>query len=235
MAAEPAHLVELLTGDAEGRQSAYAELKSADPAVVSTPAVVDALVDGVLCSAHVDAAEYRQVCDLTADLMLRKENSFMLEMICGQRWMRAWRAPVLLDVASRQPAEMTRDDVLTVAADSSIMLATFCSWTHTNEAAGEDEVDAMIKLSNHPLYPDGMAANPDGNERLVQLALEVCRDPQGLPERQLAGVWTSIFALVSSRPVLGAVAANEGIANAAVAELREWDQMFCKIITHGSN
>ena len=103
-----------------------------------------------------------------------------------------------------------------------MMLAVFCRyWTHTHEAAGEDEVDAVIKLASHPLYPDCAAANPGGNERLVQLVLEVSRDPQGLSDRQLAGVWASLCPLIATRPELGAVAANRGIANAAVAELRE--------------
>ena len=219
--AEAARLAELLTGDAEARQRAYAELESADMGVAAAPAVVDALVDGVLCSAQVEAAEYRQVCALMADMMFREENSFCLEMVRQGRWFRAWEAPALLAVASRPPAEMTRDDALTVAADSSILMMIARGWARTHDAAGVDEMASVFELAGHPLYPERAAANPGGNERLIVLALEICRDPLGLSERQLAGVWNLAFLLITQRAEMGAVAANAGIFDAAAAELRE--------------
>ena len=84
---------------------------------------------------------------------------------------------------------------------------------------------SLFKLQSHPLYAERAAANPGGNERLVELALEVCRDPQGLSESQLAGVWASVFTMVTQRAELGAVAANAGIFDAAAAELREWSSV----------
>ena len=219
--AETARLAELLTGDAEARQRAYAELESADMGVAAAPAVVDALVDGVLCSAQVEAAEYRQVCALMAGYMFREENSFILEMVRSKRWVRAFEAPALLAAAGRPPAEMARDDALTVAADSSILMMIARGWARTHDAAGVDELASVFELAGHPLYPERAAANPGGNERLIVLALEICRDPQGLSERQLAGVWNCLFLLVTQRAELGAAAAKGGIFDAAAAELRE--------------
>ena len=189
--------------------------------VAAAPAVVDALVDGVLCSAQVEAAEYRQVCALMAGYMFREENSFILEMVRSKRWVRAFEAPALLAAAGRPPAEMTRDDALTVAADMSFLMMITRGWTRTHEAAGVDEMSSVFELASHPLYPERAAANPGGNERLIVLALEICRDPQGLSERQLAGVWNCLFLLVTQRAELGAAAAKGGIFDAAAAELRE--------------
>ena len=220
--AEAVRLVELLTSDdAEARHRGYAELESADAAAAATPTVVEALVEGALCSAQVEAAEYRQVCALMGDLMFREEGGFDVELIRQGRWIRAWEAPALLAAANKPPAEMTREDALVVAADLSVLMMTSRGWTHHHQVAGEDEMVTLSKALRHPLYPERAADNPGANERLFELALEVCRDPQGLSKRQLAGVWNCLFFLITMRAELGVVAINGGIFEAAVAELRE--------------
>eukprot|EP01043_Picozoa_sp_COSAG02_P103089 COSAG02_NODE_39103_length_421_cov_0.639752_2_plen_128_part_01 len=111
--ADGAELVALLISDAEGRQRAYTQLEDADAAVAAAPVVVDALVDGVLCSSVIGSGEYQQVSTLVGRLMLREKGDFALEMVRNQRWIRAWEAPALLAVATKPPAEMTRNDALT--------------------------------------------------------------------------------------------------------------------------
>ena len=220
--AEAARLVELLVGDAEARQRGYAELESADAAVAAEPSVVDALVEGVLCSAQVESGEYRQVCGLVGAMMLRKEGGFDLEMIRQQRWIRAWEAPALLAAAAKPPAEMTRDDALT-AGLSAMPLLVLCakSFTHIHALAGEDEMASLSRLPTNPLFPDRAAANPGSDKRLTQLVLELLRDPKGLDDLQVASLWFSLFCIMCQRPELGVVTANGGIFEIGVAELRE--------------
>ena len=159
--AEAVRLVELLTSDdAEARHRGYAELESADAAAAATPTVVEALVEGALCSAQVEAAEYRQVCALMGDLMFREEGGFDVELIRQGRWIRAWEAPALLAAANKPPAEMTREDALVVAADLSVLMMTSRGWTHHHQVAGEDEMVTLSKALRHPLYPERAAANP---------------------------------------------------------------------------
>ena len=235
-AAEAARLVELLTGDAEARQRAYAELESADAAVVQAPAVLDALVDSVLCSAQVESGEYRQACGLMAELMVRRGSSVHVELIREERWVRAWGAPALLAALRKPPAHMTRDDLLTVAAEPTmaVMLARGVSWSF--ETAAQSEQGMITKfLPAHPLFPEAAAANPGANQMLVELALAICRDPQGLPDVQLALVWNSVWMIITQRPELGAVAANAGIFEIGVAELREFAKSFAQLCPPNSN
>ena len=96
-------LVSLLAGAADARQQAYTELESADNAVASSTAVVEALVDQVICSPTVEADEYRQVWALIGDLMLRQDGTFLLHMVAAERYARAWEAPALLAAAGKPP------------------------------------------------------------------------------------------------------------------------------------
>ena len=220
-----AALVALLSGDAEARQRAYAELGSVN-AVAAAPAVLDALVDGVLLSAQVEAAEYRQCATAMADLMLRESTEgggFDLEIFRQERWIRAWESPAFLAVAGKPAAQLTRDDALTVACNAAPMMI-ICAkgWTKLHASAGEDELASLSKLPTHPLFPERAAANPGSSERLTELVLEICRDPQGVSDRQLASLWFSLFFIMTQRPELAAVAAHGGIFDIGTSELREF-------------
>jgi len=214
-------LAQLLAGDDEARQSAYAELETADAAVAAAPAVVNALRDSV-CSTQVEGTEFRQIGLLVLDLMLREgSTAFRSEYLREEGWARGWwEAPVLLTVTSKPAAHMTRDDMLTIAVDS-VTVAIVCQgFSASFEAAGEDEMAMIAKMADHPLGPS-LAENPGANERLIELGLEICREPQGLGDRHLACLWVCVCWLIQARPEMGAVAANGGVFEIAAAELRE--------------
>lgn len=218
---EAARLAGLLAGDSESRRRAYAEVESGDAAVAAAPAVADALL-GVILSADLEAAEYREVAYLVDDLMRRTEGGFELQWCREQRWIRAWEAPVFLAVVGKPAAELVRDDALTAASNCASM-ATVCakSWTGVHEAAGEDEIASIFKLPTHPLYPERMAANAGASRRLTELVLEICREPEGLLDEQLASVWFSLFFIITQRAELAAVTARGGIFDLGVSELRK--------------
>ena len=145
-------------------------------------------------------------------------------MFRDERYSETWTASgnALNAVFVKEPAEMTRDDVMTVACDA-VAPAVHVSQGYTAHcvAAVVDESTFFVALAVQ--YPLGVVRAPgdEANLRLAMLALEICRDPQGLSERQLAGVWNCLFLLVTQRAELGAAAAKGGIFDAAAAELRE--------------
>ena len=162
--------------------------------------------------------------------MVRRGSSVHVELIRQERWVRAWEAPALLAALRKPPAHMTRDDLLTVAAEptTAVMIARGVSWSF--ETAAQSEQGMITKfLPAHPLFPEAAAANPGANQMLVELALAICRDPQGLPDVQLALVWNSVWMIITQRPELGAVAANAGIFEIGVAELREFAKSFAQL------
>ena len=156
--------------------------------------------------------------------MVRHDGSFDLEFIREQRWIRAWQAPALLAVASKPPADLTREDALAAGLSAGPMMV-LCtkSWTQVHVRAGEDEMASLFKLQTHPMMPEQAAANPGSAQRLTELLLSIVSDPRGLTDVQLASVWFSFVFIMGQRPELGVVTANGGIFDSAVAELSESD------------
>ena len=222
--AEAARLVELLGGDAQARQRAYAELESVDAAVTAEPALVEALV-GSVCSER-ESSEYRQILALILDFFLRPDGGFDAEFLRKQRLTRTWEAPALFAVASKPPEDLTRDDALAVASGAALMLVLASKgWGQLCERAGVDEIEVVTTfVGRHPLLPQRSVADPSTCRRLTELTLDLVRDPQGLTDREIAGAWWAVFYCTTQRPELIAMAMEGGLFEIGAAELRESQQ-----------
>eukprot|EP01043_Picozoa_sp_COSAG02_P014804 COSAG02_NODE_616_length_19505_cov_5.004998_18_plen_605_part_00 len=222
-AARAEMLAEMLVGDSGARRRAYTELETVDAAVAAEPVIAETLVASVLCSADVGAAEYRRAAELAGDLMLRSNGGFDLEFLRQQRIQRTFEAPTLVAVASKPPADLTREDVLVVASSAAVMLPVVSKgWTQMYARAGEDEMKFLVDFSEtHPLLPKRAASNPDAGKRLTELMLDVLRDPQELSDRQLACAWFGLILCMTQREEEAAVAAAGGVFEIGAAEMRK--------------
>ena len=229
-AAASSRIGALLTGGKAQRAAAYEELaaiaKSDDPDSISTAAAcVAALVDCVLCAdaSEVDSAEAQQARILLASLML------LDPLATGVKWVEKMVAPwtaegtSLAVMMAKGPAELTRDDVMLAACDglpTSIMWAQ--GWTEVVEAAGMDMMASFPPfIAKCPHLPPAALSSDERNERLVMLALEICRDPQDASELQLAGVKQLITWCLMMRPAVCAAAVSAGIFEIGMATLRK--------------
>ena len=121
----------------------------------------------------------------------------------------------------KDPSELTRDDVLVVAADNSLAAAYWSrGFDAVIEAAGMTFSDWMRCHVQHNKLSPGVA-NEAVLERLLQLTLEVARDPQGISELAEAGVWQVFgWGLGMGRAALAMPLIEAGLLEAMVASLK---------------
>ena len=120
---------------------------------------------------------------------------------------------------------MTRDDALTVACDVIPIAVYFAQGFSAHFAAAGTDERAWFRalLDHHPLQL-GHAPTDEANLRLAKLALDICRDPQGLSAEELAGAWMLVMHSVLSRPSASAVIpemVKAGVFEVAVAHLHK--------------
>jgi hypothetical protein len=70
-----------------------------------------------------------------------------------------------------------------------------------------------IALSPHAKATD------ERKEKLLLLALDICREPRGMSGLELAAVWAFFLALILGRPTVCATAINAGLYEIGVAAL----------------
>ena len=91
-------------------------------AVGVATACVAPLVDSILCAeaSRVDSAEAQQAYLLLGSLMLLDPLTVTAEWMKNDRWFAAWTAPssALAATFAKEPAELTRDDVMLAACDA---------------------------------------------------------------------------------------------------------------------
>lgn len=87
-------------------------------------------------------------------------------------------------------------------------------------AAGLTEMAYFGAFMTSPFMP-ARAPTDARNERLMLLALEVIRDPQGTSVLELAGVWNLLTYCTGLRPAVLASAVDAGILEVAVSELHK--------------
>ena len=119
------------------------------------------------------------------------------ELFRDDRFGKTWKASDNLNalnaVFEKEPAEMTRDDAMTVACDAIVVVVFFAQgFSALSTAAGVDETELMGTFTTHPLQP-ARAPTDEKNLRLGELALNICRDPQGLSAEELAGAWMLLW------------------------------------------
>ena len=88
-------------------------------------------------------------------------------------------------------------------------------------AAGLDEMAFLGGLMTSCPYTQARAPTDERNERLMLLALEVIRDPQGASELERACVWTLVHVCTMTRPAVCAAAIAGGVVEVGMTELHK--------------
>ena len=222
-------------------------------------ACIAPLVEAVLCKdeAEVDAEEFRRaslvlgsLCCMDREVrpsgrllltMCARSDGVVLQVAAEMArsdlvYSKIWTASgnALNAVFEKDPAEMTRDDAMTVACEA-IAFLVFCSqgMCANCDAAGVDEMALAVAFVQHyPLQQPARAKDEAKALRLGELALEICRNPQGLSDEELTAAWMLVaHAVWSSRTAIIALV-KHGVLEAAVAHLRkssatEWVNWGC--------
>lgn len=213
-------LTALLAGDKAQRGAALAELSAlaagaggaarnaSQEAAVGVAAACVASLVAVLCEdiSRVDPGEAREVSLVLASLMQ------LDPLLVAQEYIREGRLLKLnttqgsaLDVLfAKMPSDLSRDDVLLAACHMLPMAIIFSQGsTRVMVASGETDNDLEYWGRIFPVLPWHLVRAPTHarNRKLVLLALDVLRNPQGVSQIEVAGMWKFIFIATSGRYV----------------------------------
>ena len=232
-----ARISALLAGDKAQREAAYEELSAVVSsnasgrgranAVAIATACVAPLVRDVQCApvARVDSAEFQRASLLLGGMMR------LDPLVVGAEWMGLDQWPLthhasesaLAVALIKQPGELSRDDVMIAACEwfpYQVVMAK--GFSATVIAAGLEESAAIMSLlGGNLLLPIRAPAEDERNVRLMILALEICRDPEGLTEPERTALWGLLWMTTAQRPVVCAAAVEAGIFEVAVALLHQ--------------
>jgi hypothetical protein len=171
----------------------------------------------------VDAAEYRRASTVLGELFMldpllvsaefsRNERVTMTQTTMGN----AYNA-----VFQKDPAELTREDALTVSVDCAVYTAGIAismdaTWNADEGLNGVVQLVATTLIMVQSSRPPSEAFL----ERLAMLLLDVIREPQGTPEFTLAGVVCAICWILSGRVALAVPLIEAGLLETVVATLQ---------------
>lgn len=188
-------------------------------------ACVGPLVETVFAAdvSAVDAVEYRKAASVLVQLVMLDPLQLCAEYWRDERLVITWKSMgnAFNAVFLKDPSELTRDDVLTVAADNSLAAAYWSrGFDAVIEAAGLTIWDWMRFAMQHNKLSPGNTSDAV-LARLLQLALEVARDPQGISLLAQAGVWQVFgWGLGMGRAALAMPLIEAGLLEAMVASLK---------------
>ena len=178
-------------------------------------ACVHPLVDNVLTAdaSNVDAAEAQHACWVLSCLMLLGAEA-CAEFMRDERWFKMWKFPssALGLVFAKQPADLTRDDVMLAAAIAMTHLPYMCrGMSACLDMVGLDEMSGLMQNLAACSFLPSVNPSDDLNKQLVLMGLEICRNPQGLSELEKAGMWTMVYFSIAQRPAVAVVAHEAGV------------------------
>lgn len=216
-----AALAHLPSGDEKARQQGYAMLEEGVGAVPAeaSPRLLEALM-AVLFSETTKTSEYKQVCALIADCMLRERHGLSTEYWRTYRW-KAREAPLFVAAAAKSPHELCWEDMLIMGCDTNFIdIALAKGATEMCDSTGVTMDEVLGRFGEH-LLPQACQSNPGIDERRVLLGLEMLREAatgtsHGLTDLQLAGVMSVVAFSIAQRPRLSALALSEGIFDLGV-------------------
>ena len=184
---------------------------------------VGPLTETVLAAdiAVVDAAEYRRACSVLAELTMLDPLRMCAEYMRRERFATVWKSSgsALHAVFRKDPAELTREDALTVAEEfvmAAIVMAR--GFDDLTAVAGIEFLDWFGVWPAHPANNQG-GSSEAVLERVNLLLLELARDPQGASDLTLGGAWFALCMSLSGRAVLAVPLIEAGLLEAAVATL----------------
>ena len=186
---------------------------------------VGPLVDTVLCAdvSVVGPVEYRRAASVLAELVMLDPLKVLAEYHRGERFFSTWKTMgnALNAVFLKQPAELTHDDVLTVASETTLTVEWWARGPDALlEEMGVGTFDLMgVWLANDKLQPGN--ASEAVIDRLLQLALEIVRDPQGLSKLTQAGVWQIFGWSLSGRAAQAMPVIEAGLLKEMVATMKQ--------------
>eukprot|EP01043_Picozoa_sp_COSAG02_P079333 COSAG02_NODE_18300_length_947_cov_1.139151_1_plen_298_part_10 len=216
-----AALAHLPSSDEKARQQGYLVLEEGVGAVPAeaSPRLLEALM-AVLLSETTKTSEYKQVCALIADCMLREKHGFSTEYWRTCRW-KAREAPLFVTAAAKSPHELCWEDMLIMGCDMVFFDISLAKGvTEMCDTTGVTMDEVLGRFSEH-LLPEACQSNPGIDERRMLLGLAMLREAatgtsHGLTDLQLAGVMSVVAFSMLQRPRLSALALSEGIFDLGV-------------------
>ena len=158
---------------------------------------VGPLVEAVLCAdaSEVDAEEYQRASALLGSLCWM-DRDVSAEYFRNGHVSATWTASgnALNAVAAKDPAQLTRDDALTIASDAAVVAVYHAQAIAGLLARPEVDLDQVTLLgtvsTQYPLMPGRVPIEEvDYPRQMILLLLEICRDPQGACAEAVAGAW----------------------------------------------
>eukprot|EP01048_Picozoa_sp_COSAG05_P011560 COSAG05_NODE_1097_length_5894_cov_2.299741_4_plen_492_part_00 len=142
-----------------------------------------------------------------------------------ERSVSAWAAPrsALGVVLSKEPPALTRQDVLVLACDALVHCVHWCKGhSEVSQTAGLDEIDYLFNIifGACPHMPT-QAPTDVRNLKILALALQILREPEGVCGMEVAGVWALLFLVISQRPAVCREALRTGLSELAMATLNK--------------
>lgn len=230
-----ARIAAALVGDKQAREAGYAELaalgsssaaedEAADVAVAS----VGPLFDGVVGRdpEGADAAEFQRGCFLLCDLWCRNPDAVSVEIMRDKRYARAFLSPYFAATYDKPPAQLDRDDALTMLSVTAWWAAAHArpgihaARLGTGESMGASFQSLMELMGAiRFLMPGGV---PEGwRERVALLALEIIHDPDETDAWTVAGAWMLVNSVVAGHaPAITAIL-EAGVLPTAMATLHQ--------------
>ena len=199
-------------------------------------ACVAPLVDAVLCAdlSKVDVEEYQRASLLLGSLCWM-DLDVTAEFMRDGRYTAAWRASgnAVNAVVAKDPAELTRDDAMTLICDNASTTVQWCQgFTNVCERAGLDIAGDWIAGWNthHGLLPTRTPSD-EMNQRVAVMYLDVCRDQAASPEVVASAMLGQCW-LVMARPAICITLVEAGLLDVGMALLRqhspvEWVNWRC--------
>lgn len=188
-------------------------------------AIVGPLVETVFAAdvSVVSAQEYQRACAVLLELSMLSPLELCAEFYRNKRYAIAWTTPgnAYDRVFKKDPAELDRSDAMTVACDSVLSgTRNFATcFDDVCEAAGMGPLEFFEAFMPHCKLMPGNSSD-EILIRLGKLSLEIARDPQGVSELLVAGMWQSITWMSAGRVAVVMPLIEAGVIDVAVASLQ---------------
>lgn len=177
----------------------------------------------------VDAKEYRRAASALGELAMLDIVQVIAEYLHNGRYVTTWSSMsnAYNAVFKKDPAELTREDALTVACDQTAH-ALWLSTGHDAalDAAGMTFADWYGPCMEHMKLQLGKSTDAF-LERLCRLLLDILRDPQGVSDLTQAGAWSAMNWSISSKLAVAVPLIEAGLLELTVATMQRGSTAEC--------
>jgi hypothetical protein len=183
-------------------------------------AAVGPLVETVLTKdiSVIDAAEFRRASSVLCEIAMLDPLELCAEYFRNERFTLVWSSMgnAYNAVFKKDPSQLTREDALTASVDSAFKgIYTGRGFDACTGPAGVNIIEWVVALSTHAKHSPGVSSEVL-MKRLCEILLGIVRDPRGISELELAGVWQMLGDSFSGRQALAVPLIEAGLLEAGV-------------------